>query len=424
MANTKISQLPSWTGTAADLRWFVMNNSGETETFKYSGYTSPFKSGDATNSIIPTYYPSSSATTSGTTFVENLRLLGKVIQINPTTPNTIGVAQNGSIVNGSNNTVTGSGRYLIFGNDNTATSSVGSAIGNLVWGTGNSAGGLGSWVIGAYNSMGNVERAFRWGNNGSATGLESFSWGEQVGVSGTRSFAMGAYTSSSGANSFTFGDNNTNTGTQTFNYGTLNNTSSSYSVAIGGYDNDITGAGTAQGIFVGNGCDITASGPYNSIINGDTQLIGGTSTRSTIVGGKTNTINSLDDVAMIGCSGRTASASATTYVENLHTYRTPSTQVQPVSSGTTFTCNLNLGAKSQFYITGTSTINITNVRDGASFMIKTQTDGNYVMTWTATGGYTFVFEGGIKDPGNNVTDIFVFEVFGSVIYGNRRHNYS
>jgi hypothetical protein len=56
-------------------------------------------------------------------------------------------------------------------------------------------------------------------------------------------------------------------------------------------------------------------------------------------------------------------------------------------------------------------------------MIKTQTDGNHTMTWTAT-GYTFVFTGGLKDPGNNVTDIFVFEVFGSVIYGNRRHNYS
>ena len=126
---------------------------------------------------------------------------------------------------------------------------------------------------------------------------------------------------------------------------------------------------------------------------------------------------------MLGTSGRTATADNTTYVENLHTYRTPSTQVQPISSGTTFTCNLNNGAKSQFYITGTSTINITNVRDGASFMIKTQTDGNYNITWTAS-GYTFVFAGGLKDPGNNVTDIFVFEVFGSVIYGNRRHNYS
>jgi hypothetical protein len=39
MANLKISQLPSYTGSAADIRWFVMNNSGETETFKFSGYS-------------------------------------------------------------------------------------------------------------------------------------------------------------------------------------------------------------------------------------------------------------------------------------------------------------------------------------------------------------------------------------------------
>jgi hypothetical protein len=127
---------------------------------------------------------------------------------------------------------------------------------------------------------------------------------------------------------------------------------------------------------------------------------------------------------MLGTSGRTGTSDYTTYVENIHAYRTPSTQVQSVSSGTTFTCNLNNGAKSQFYITGTSTINITNVRDGASFMIKTQTDGNYNITWTATGGYTFLFEGGTKDPGNNVIDIFQFEVFGNVIYGSRKHNFS
>jgi hypothetical protein len=145
---------------------------------------------------------------------------------------------------------------------------------------------------------------------------------------------------------------------------------------------------------------------------------------SAIIGGSNNTITGGTHQVMLGTSGRTADADYTTYVENIHTFRTPSTRVQPVSSGTTFTCNLDNGAKSQFYLTGTSTINITNVRDGASFMIKTQTTGNYNITWTATGGYTFVFEGGLKDPGNNVTDIFVFEVFGSVIYGNRRHNYS
>ena len=54
MANTKISQLPSWTGSANDLRWFVMNNSGETTTYKFSGYTSPFIV-DAGNSIFSTF---------------------------------------------------------------------------------------------------------------------------------------------------------------------------------------------------------------------------------------------------------------------------------------------------------------------------------------------------------------------------------
>ncbi len=55
MANVKISQLPSWTGSSADLRWFVMNNSGETETFKFSGYTSPLKESDGVDSFVNVY---------------------------------------------------------------------------------------------------------------------------------------------------------------------------------------------------------------------------------------------------------------------------------------------------------------------------------------------------------------------------------
>jgi hypothetical protein len=51
MSNVKISQLPSWTGSSADLRWFVMNNAGETETFKFSGYTSPFMVAEGVNNI-------------------------------------------------------------------------------------------------------------------------------------------------------------------------------------------------------------------------------------------------------------------------------------------------------------------------------------------------------------------------------------
>jgi len=55
MANTKISALPTWSGTARDLRWFVMNNSGQTETFKFSGFTSPFRPSNGTNSFVNYY---------------------------------------------------------------------------------------------------------------------------------------------------------------------------------------------------------------------------------------------------------------------------------------------------------------------------------------------------------------------------------
>jgi hypothetical protein len=50
MANTKISQLPIWSGTNRDLRWFVMNNSGQTETYKFSGYSAQLIPGTGTNS--------------------------------------------------------------------------------------------------------------------------------------------------------------------------------------------------------------------------------------------------------------------------------------------------------------------------------------------------------------------------------------
>ena len=356
-----ISRLPVYTGSATDLRWFVMNNSGETETYKYSGYTSPFKSGDATNSIIPTYYPSSSATTSGTTYVEKLKAFGKNVEITDGTNTTSNIV--GNLILGKNNTLSQDKYNFVMGESNNVSGAGAPGIvGNIVLGAGNNIPtyGYGNLVIGGYNT---VEQPYniRMGNNGSINGSGNLSIGEQVNITANYCAGVGAYNSISTNYSYSFGNNN----------------------------------------------DITGTGEYNGIW-----------------GGKDNSITGGTYISMVGTSGRTGTLSATTYVENLHTYRTPSTQVQPVSSGTTFTCNLDNGAKSQFYLTGTSTINITNVRDGASFMIKTQTNGNYNITWTATGGYTFVFEGGIHDPGNNNTDIFVFEVFGSVIYGNRRHNYS
>ena len=304
------------------------------------------------------------------------------------------------------------------------------AIGNGTSATGNYSvciGGIGSTASGTYSSA--------FGNTNSASGFGAFALGGQ-------NNNVGGFLNAAG------GSSNTNNGEFTFIYGSSNNfNNTSVGCAIGATSctaadyplgitsNTIIGSTSCavnyvrqSGIYSSANSSILGTDGSNrvyqsTILGGSGNTINANVYQSSIIGGSDNTISGGTFISMIGTSGRTGTASATTYVENLHTYRTPSTQVQPVSSGTTFTCNLDNGAKSQFYLTGTSTINITNVRDGASFIIKTQTTGNYNITWTAT-GYTFVFEGGIHDPGNATTDLFVFEVFGSVIYGNRRHNYS
>ena len=366
MANTKISQLPTWTGTAADSRWFVMNNSGELETFKFQGFTTPIKYMTGTNRI-----QNVSDATAKVNGNDQTNIGGIDNNIQSTSVRCY-------ILGGYNNTITtkalGYGSTIIGGGGCTigGSSDATANYGGSIFGSNTAENNAYySAIIGAYAPSGafSLIRRGTDGNQSIAGAFIGGGYAGEIGGLGLQSSILGGYS---------------------------NKVQQANSSIIGGHNNQILDSGS----------------DYNSAYK-----------NSVIVGGQSNTITQKNNVAMIGCSGRTATATATTYVENIHAYRTPSTQVQPVSSGTTFTCNLDNGGKSQFYITGTNTINITNVRDGQSFMIKTQTDGNYVTTWTAS-GYTFVFAGGIKDPGNNVTDIFVFEVFGSVIYGNRRHNYS
>lgn len=350
MANTKISQLPIWSGTARDLRWFVMNNSGESETYKFSGYSAQLIPGTGTNS-----YRTPTQTASGL-------------------------------------------RSIAIGEGASATGEDSVCIGNI----GGEQAGFRSVIIGRHFQTAAANRQLILGSGSYTTGDFSMAIGHETAASGG-GIAIGSNTTrATGNHSITIGNANER------GIGAFSSTI--------GYGNKI---GDAPNFNPGSYNNIIASNSiinptnntynYNNIFGGFGNIISGTTSGTTLIG-LVNYTQPLE--------------SDTVYLNNLQVLRTPSTRVQSVSSGTTFTCNLNNGGKSQFYITGTSTINITNVRDGQSFMIKTQTDGNYVMTWTATGGYTFVFEGGIKDPGNTTTDIFVFEVFGSVIYGSRRHNFT
>lgn len=411
MSNTKISQLPSWSGTAADLRWFVMNNSGESETFKFSGWTSQIIPGNGNESYVTLNVPRTHAPD------DYMVVLG----------NHAGTAAsagaNSAVLGGRNNKTTNQFGVVAGGLNNTA-----GYICGVFGGNGGNADGNTAMIIGGEN---NTCSNVAWG--GIFNGIQNYMGGGNdigngiIGGYLNRLSINGVY----GCHIFGGRENRWHH----FD-GRAEDTRFSYGAMVGGYANRIEGNGTdtsgahafpiilgsKQSKIFGEESDDTGT-TGATIINSFSSSIKD-SYLSAIIEGESSQISGKTRAVMIGTSGRTANADNTTFVENAHTFRTYSTAVQAETTGTTFTCDLNNGGKAQFFITNAATINITNVRDGQSFSIKTQTNGNYSVTWTST-GYTFKFsDGGIQNPGNSTIDIFEFEVFGNVIYGNRKHNYT
>jgi hypothetical protein len=75
MANLKISQLPEYTGNTYN-GYVIWNDSGETTTYK-TRYQPQFIKGDASQSLVPYYFPTSAATAADTTYVDNFQVLGQ-----------------------------------------------------------------------------------------------------------------------------------------------------------------------------------------------------------------------------------------------------------------------------------------------------------------------------------------------------------
>ena len=348
MANIKISALTTYTGSAADIRWFVMNNSGNTETTKFSGYTSPLRPATGSNSAVSANLDPSKS------------------------------SGNNTLVGGQGITNSNDAASIVWGADNTCVN--GGETGKAMFGRNNTSNGGGSNLTAG---AGNTNNAYY-------------------------SFCGGEGSSNIANNCVVWGIGNSNEQQRSVVIGSSHRNTAGYSAILGGYDNDILSTGD----------------DYNSILGGSTNRINSGSEQSAMVACyNSNVSGSSDYVVMLGTSARTVTTSFTTNVENLHAFRTYSTAVQAVSSGTTFTCNLNNGGKAQFYLTGVTTIDITNVRDGQSFLIKTQTDGGHTITWTST-GYTFLWKGASSNPGNNKIDLFRFEVFGSIIYGELISDFS
>lgn len=162
---------------------------------------------------------------------------------------------------------------------------------------------------------------------------------------------------------------------------------------------------------------------FSMILNSKDCLISGaTFERSALINSSGSSINTESNQIGIGLIGRTPTFSNTTSVENVHYYRRISTEVQPMVSGVTFTgadaIDWNDGGKAQITITGASNVEFTNVINGGSFLLKTTTDGGHTITWSST-GFTFKWKGGDSTPSNNKTDLWRFEVFGTVIFGEK-----
>jgi len=311
MANIKISALTTYTGNPSDNRWFIMNNSANTETFKYSGYSSPLRYGTPLNSIISPYLSPSSV---GGIYDLNIQGTGNTIS------NTSGLNQ---IIGGGNNNITGDQkRQSIINSQNCDISSLRSPadeVGghNAIFNSYNASLTNVCWfdtIIGAYN--GDINGAV-WSTiiNGDGnqinggTGPLNFqnSYSTIIGGSSNQlSSSAGSAGSSNGIFSSTQGliDNSETciiigglqtsitTSTYATSFGRNNDISSSNYVGILGGHNHIITSSSESGIFAGYSSSITNandSGIYagrSNTING-----GGCCGGNVIVGGESNSIS-------------------------------------------------------------------------------------------------------------------------------------
>ena len=297
MANTKISQLPIWSGTAADLRWFVMNNSGQTETFKFSGYTSPFRFGDGTNAVVGAYLPTSRATGSyslvggeGTTTSANDSSIvwGKNLNVGAG-------GEPGKAVFGTSHTASGGGNNLTFGSNcnHSAYYSI--------------CGGEGS------TNSGNNSAVFGYNNNNAAGRSGIFNGTSNTIVGGSNSFIGGGSNNSIntlgtgaiiGSENSQISENSRN-GIYSCYQGIMNfspiyqsimmasayasMTYATASAMIGGFNNTMNGSSNTSSVMLGGDNNTVTSGGFAALLGGKYNIISGGTNYSSIVGGLSNT---------------------------------------------------------------------------------------------------------------------------------------
>jgi hypothetical protein len=432
-----ISNLPSYSGTDADLRWFVMNNSGETETYKFSGYTSGLVNGTGVDSIksadwlTPIY---------GQALSSGLGSVGLGSQAEATGGLSVAVGWNcvasqdvsiaiGASMNatalsaiGIGNSSNASGQYSIFlGAEGNASGTYSIGMGRfstssgdntIAIGVSTTASGTDSIAIGNGASHDTGTDGIAIGKNASATSNRSTAIGGTA-TSGGAATALGWGCKANGLASVSLGYFNETPNQYALGVGSSHNVSADFSTAIGG--NNYMVGGTYNITF---GWDISlSSGSYNTMLGGKTNTFTSTGSYNNIFNGSGNTISGTTSGAtMLSCSGRTALYDNTTHVENSHNFKTESFGVTNVGSvGGSINVDCSLGTLFYFTITANTTPNFINWKEGQRIQFYVDNSGSFtVPTATITGGGSVYAKSGSLNPTNNE----ITSYYGTIVNGN------
>lgn len=276
MANKTIFELPLQTGIT-DNDVLAIVDSGNTTTSKITvatllsgaGGGGAFQQGDASQSIVPYYSPTSRGVSADTTYVDKLNLEGEVFTSNAN--ETFNLVQ-------SNTTVTNHPYNRAFaGHSNSKISSTNTSGSNMLIGT--LQGVISSGSYGIVVGMGE-QAAGGFGNTVVGSQFTS-----KIQGSGNYNFVNGgAYnTITSGSQSALLG-------------GTSNNISNDNSVIAGGFGNTIT----RQQSFIGGGQSNTINAPWATVIAGSSNRALNGSQWSGILGGRNNDLNEALESSIIG----------------------------------------------------------------------------------------------------------------------------
>jgi len=184
--------------------------------------------------------------------------------------------------------------------------------------------------------------------------------------------------------------------------GWIDLTTGDRNMMIGGLNGWITGTTQSGSMMIGGSAN-TLLTTTNSVLLGSqsSQITSGSN--SLITASLSSSLSALTAASMISASGRTGLYNYTLHTDNIHTYKTKSFDV--VNAGAvsgSIDVDLSLGTLFYFEMTGNTTPNFINWREGQQIQFWVFNNGSHnVPTITISGGGSVYAKAGAVNPTNN-----------------------